>query len=98
MQSLNNLGVVYTSQGRVQEALGLLTAAVTSCPTYAEAYNNLGVLQVGVCLPACLPACLSPFLSLSVSVSAYVCVCGGVGVSGSVCLQRLPIGLAATWL
>lgn len=29
----------------MQEALTLLTAAITSCPTYAEAYNNLGVLQ-----------------------------------------------------
>ena len=45
LQSLNNLAVVYTSQGRAQEALALLQAATQACPTYAEAYNNLGVLQ-----------------------------------------------------
>jgi tetratricopeptide (TPR) repeat protein len=44
-QSLNNLAVVYTSQGRAQEALALLQAATQACPSYAEAYNNLGVLQ-----------------------------------------------------
>jgi Flp pilus assembly protein TadD len=43
---LNNLAVVYTQQGRAQEALQLLQAAVMAAPTYAEAYNNLGVLQV----------------------------------------------------
>jgi len=32
-------------QGRAQEALTLLTAAIVSSPTYAEAHNNLGVLQ-----------------------------------------------------
>jgi tetratricopeptide (TPR) repeat protein len=45
-QGLNNLAVVYTQQGRAQEALQLLQAAVMAAPTYAEAYNNLGVLQV----------------------------------------------------
>lgn len=30
---------------RSQEALTLLTAAITACPSYAEAHNNLGVLQ-----------------------------------------------------
>ncbi len=44
-QSLNNMGVIYTCQGRAQEALTLLTAAIAACPGYAEAYNNLGVLQ-----------------------------------------------------
>jgi hypothetical protein len=39
------MGVIYTAQGRAQEALTLLTAAITACPTYAEAHNNLGVLQ-----------------------------------------------------
>jgi protein O-GlcNAc transferase len=37
--------VVYTAQGKVAEALALLQAAIQACPTYAEAYNNLGVLQ-----------------------------------------------------
>jgi Flp pilus assembly protein TadD len=46
-QGLNNLAVVYTQQGRAQEALRLLQAAVMAAPTYAEAFNNLGVLQVG---------------------------------------------------
>lgn len=32
-------------QGRAQEALTLLTAAIVASPTYAEAHNNLGVLQ-----------------------------------------------------
>lgn len=36
MQSLNNLGVVHTAQGKAQEALALLTAAITASPTYAE--------------------------------------------------------------
>lgn len=46
-QGLNNLAVIYTQQGRAQEALQLLQAAVMAAPTYAEAHNNLGVLQVG---------------------------------------------------
>jgi tetratricopeptide (TPR) repeat protein len=37
--------VVLTSQGKAGEALALLQAAITASPTYAEAYNNLGVLQ-----------------------------------------------------
>lgn len=37
--------MVYTSQGKAREALALLQAAIQACPTYAEAYNNLGVLQ-----------------------------------------------------
>lgn len=32
----------------VQEALQLLQAAILAAPTSAEAYNNLGVLQVSV--------------------------------------------------
>ena len=46
MQGLNNLAVVYTQQGRAQDALQMLHAAVMAAPTYAEAHNNLGVLQV----------------------------------------------------
>ena len=48
LQGLNNLAVVYTQQGRAQDALGLLQAALLAAPAYAEAHNNLGVLQVGV--------------------------------------------------
>ena len=44
-QGLNNLAVVYTQQGRAQEALQLLQAALMAAPAYAEAHNNLGVLQ-----------------------------------------------------
>lgn len=44
-QSLNNLAVIYTSQGRAGEATALLQAATQACPSYAEAWNNLGVLQ-----------------------------------------------------
>eukprot|EP00967_Tisochrysis_lutea_P028147 scaffold32734_cov22-Tisochrysis_lutea.AAC.2 len=44
-QSLNNMGVIFTAQGRAQEALTLLTAAIVASPSYAEAHNNLGVLQ-----------------------------------------------------
>lgn len=47
LQGLNNLAVVYTQQGRAQDALQLLHAAVMAAPAYAEAHNNLGVLQVG---------------------------------------------------
>lgn len=50
LQGLNNLAVVYTQQGRAQEALQLLQAAVMAAPDYAEAHNNLGVLQVGSCV------------------------------------------------
>ena len=46
LQGLNNLAVVYTQQGRAQEALQLLQAAVMAAPDYAEAHNNRGVLQV----------------------------------------------------
>lgn len=45
LQALNNLGVLYTSQGRAGEAIALLQAAVAAAPLYAEAWNNLGVAQ-----------------------------------------------------
>eukprot|EP00878_Enallax_costatus_P033814 GHUV01037381.1.p1 GENE.GHUV01037381.1~~GHUV01037381.1.p1 ORF type:complete len:216 (+),score=41.28 GHUV01037381.1:215-862(+) len=45
MQSLNNLAMVLTSQGKAGEALSLLQAAISALPDYAEAHNNLGVLQ-----------------------------------------------------
>lgn len=34
-----------TSQGKAGEALALLNAAIAACPGYAEAHNNMGVLQ-----------------------------------------------------
>jgi hypothetical protein len=37
VQSLNNLAVVLTSQGKAGEALSLLQAAISACPTYAGA-------------------------------------------------------------
>ncbi|KAB1222488.1 putative UDP-N-acetylglucosamine--peptide N-acetylglucosaminyltransferase SPINDLY [Morella rubra] len=43
-QSLNNLGVVYTVQGKMDIAASLIEKAIIANPTYAEAYNNLGVL------------------------------------------------------
>ncbi|KAJ4846807.1 hypothetical protein Tsubulata_037060 [Turnera subulata] len=43
-QSLNNLGVVYTVQGKMDSALSMIEKAIIANPTYAEAYNNLGVL------------------------------------------------------
>lgn len=45
LQSLNNLAMVLTSQGKAGEALSLLQAAISALPDYAEAHNNLGVLQ-----------------------------------------------------
>lgn len=39
------MAVVYTQQGRAQEGLQMLQAAVMAAPGYAEAFNNLGVLQ-----------------------------------------------------
>jgi Tfp pilus assembly protein PilF len=36
---------VLTSQGKAGEALALLQAAIAASPSYAEAHNNLGVLQ-----------------------------------------------------
>jgi protein O-GlcNAc transferase len=45
VQGLNNLAVVYTSQGRAAEAMRTLQAAIVAAPRYAEVYNNLGVLQ-----------------------------------------------------
>ncbi len=44
-QGLNNLAVIFTAQGRAQDALQMLQAAIAAAPDYAEAYNNLGVLQ-----------------------------------------------------
>jgi len=44
-QGLNNLAVIFTAQGRAQDALQMLQAAIAAAPEYAEAYNNLGVLQ-----------------------------------------------------
>ncbi|RXH81461.1 hypothetical protein DVH24_034882 [Malus domestica] len=43
-QSLNNLGVVYTVQGKMDAAANMIDKAIIANPTYAEAYNNLGVL------------------------------------------------------
>ncbi|CAK7341893.1 unnamed protein product [Dovyalis caffra] len=43
-QSLNNLGVVYTVQGKMDAAASMIEKAIMANPTYAEAYNNLGVL------------------------------------------------------
>ncbi|KAL0338664.1 UNVERIFIED_CONTAM: putative UDP-N-acetylglucosamine--peptide N-acetylglucosaminyltransferase SPINDLY [Sesamum angustifolium] len=43
-QSLNNLGVVYTVQGKMDAAASMIEKAIVANPTYAEAYNNLGVL------------------------------------------------------
>ncbi|KAH9674498.1 putative UDP-N-acetylglucosamine--peptide N-acetylglucosaminyltransferase SPINDLY [Citrus sinensis] len=43
-QSLNNLGVVYTVQGKMDAAAEMIEKAIAANPTYAEAYNNLGVL------------------------------------------------------
>ncbi|CAA0818814.1 Probable UDP-N-acetylglucosamine--peptide N-acetylglucosaminyltransferase SPINDLY [Striga hermonthica] len=42
-QSLNNLGVVYTVQGKMDAAASMIEKAIVANPTYAEAYNNLGV-------------------------------------------------------
>lgn len=52
-QGLNNLAVIYTQQGRAQEALNLLQAALLAAPDYAEAWNNKGVLQVRAALMGC---------------------------------------------
>lgn len=41
-QSLNNLGVVYTVQGKMDAALTMIQAALAASPGYSEAYNNLG--------------------------------------------------------
>ncbi|EXB54601.1 putative UDP-N-acetylglucosamine--peptide N-acetylglucosaminyltransferase SPINDLY [Morus notabilis] len=43
-QSLNNLGVVYTVQGKMDAAASMIEKAIIANPSYAEAYNNLGVL------------------------------------------------------
>ncbi|KAF9598632.1 hypothetical protein IFM89_028301 [Coptis chinensis] len=43
-QSLNNLGVVYTVQGKMDAAASMIEKAIVANPSYAEAYNNLGVL------------------------------------------------------
>ncbi|KAK6139823.1 hypothetical protein DH2020_026438 [Rehmannia glutinosa] len=40
-QSLNNLGVVYTVQGKMDAAASMIEKAIVANPTYAEAYNNL---------------------------------------------------------
>ncbi|KAL6528945.1 hypothetical protein OROMI_028831 [Orobanche minor] len=40
-QSLNNLGVVYTVQGKTDAAASMIEKAIIANPTYAEAYTNL---------------------------------------------------------
>ena len=57
-QGLNNLAVIFTAQGRAQDALQMLQAAIAAAPDYAEAYNNLGVLQreVGAIKASLYPA------------------------------------------
>ncbi|KAI3680757.1 hypothetical protein L6452_35533 [Arctium lappa] len=42
-QSLNNLGVVYTVQDKMDAAASMIEKAIVANPTYAEAYNNLGL-------------------------------------------------------
>nr|GEU45229.1 probable UDP-N-acetylglucosamine--peptide N-acetylglucosaminyltransferase SPINDLY [Tanacetum cinerariifolium] len=41
-QSLNNLVIVYTVQGKMNAASSMIEKAIVANPTYAEAYNNLG--------------------------------------------------------
>lgn len=43
-QALNNLGVIYATQGLYGASQRLLRAAIAANAEYAEAYNNLGVL------------------------------------------------------
>lgn len=53
-QSLNNLGVLYTSQGRAQEALQLLQAALVAKPDYAGVCaGGGGAAGAGVCVCVC---------------------------------------------
>ena len=42
--SLNNLGVIFTTQGQSTRGRRHLRAAIAAQPDYAEAHNNLGVL------------------------------------------------------
>jgi hypothetical protein len=44
---LNNLAVVLTSQGKAGEALSLLQAAISACPTYAGESSSV---QSDVCV------------------------------------------------
>ena len=61
-----DLFCIHALQGKAQDAHNMLMAAVSASPTYAEAYNNLGVLQrdVGTVEVCC-------FGSLSSSKMAY---------------------------
>jgi predicted O-linked N-acetylglucosamine transferase (SPINDLY family) len=43
-QTLNNMGVIYTMIGRMDEGLHYCQLAIKYNPQYAEAHNNLGVL------------------------------------------------------
>ncbi|KAL6528947.1 hypothetical protein OROMI_028833 [Orobanche minor] len=45
-QSLNNLGVVYTVQGKMDAAASMIEKAIIANPIYAEAYTNLGLLKM----------------------------------------------------
>ena len=75
---------MYTQQGRAQEALQLLQAAVMAAPDYAEAHNNLGVLQVG--LGAVLQQCTS-------SAARGSRFCRGSGFRSACCnSMRLSLG------
>ena len=56
-------------QGKSHEGHQLLMAAIRACPSYAEAYNNLGVLQrdVGVVKVSCCSAAVAQQLSMYLS-------------------------------
>ena len=111
LQGLNNLAVIYTQQGRAQEALQLLQAAVMAAPTYAEAHNNLGVLQVPAppgcvsprtciaALGACIYATFSPLLCIVLStcwlLHPFLLTCSA---TWALCMMRLPAtGAAWNW-
>ncbi len=86
-QGLNNLAVIFTAQGRAQDALQMLQAAIAAAPDYAEAYNNLGVLQrevgaIKVCMgsfgrvvhPTSLPRDCSSLIYMP--PNKLKCICG----------------------
>lgn len=58
-QGLNNLAVIYTSQGRAQEALQTLQAATLADPNYAEVWRCLyGFLFLFIIPSRSVPGCI----------------------------------------
>lgn len=89
-QSLNNLAVVLTSQGKAGEALSLLQAAISACPTYAGEPSVCSDLRAGGRLHTCCVLARSCTSGIFASAPACVCACSLVAAHASRHHQVVP--------